>query len=78
MYKPVVILVNPQMCENVGMAARAMMNCGVSEMRLVAPRENHLSEKAIAASSGAEKILLDAKVFSSTREAVADLNIVYA
>ncbi len=78
MLAPVVILVNPQMCENVGMAARAMMNCGVSEMRLVAPRENHLSEKAIAASSGAEKILQAAKVFSSTREAVADLNIVYA
>ena len=78
MYKPVVILVNPQMCENVGMAARAMMNCGVSEMRLVVPRENHLSEKAIAASSGAEKILFDAKVFGTTREAVADLNIIYA
>ena len=49
MLKPAIVLVNPQMCENVGMAARAMMNCGLEEMRLVAPRENHLSERAVAA-----------------------------
>ena len=76
--KPVVILVCPQMCENVGMAARAMMNCGLDEMRLVNPRENHLDDKAIAASSGAERILQQAKVFASTAEAVADLNLLYA
>ena len=70
--KPVVILVCPQMCENIGMAARAMMNCGLDEMRLVNPRENHLDEKAIAASSGAERILQQAKVFASTAEAGAD------
>ena len=78
MQKPVIILVNPQMAENVGMAARAMMNCGLYEMRLVSPRENHIGDKAVAASSGAEKILFEAKVFQSTREAVADLGIVYA
>ena len=77
MQKPVIILVNPQMAENVGMAARAMMNCGLYEMRLVSPRENHVGDKAVAASSGAEKILFEAK-FQSTRDAVADLGIVYA
>ena len=49
---PVFILINPQMAENIGMAARAMLNCGIHEMRLVSPREDHLSDKAISASSG--------------------------
>lgn len=75
---PIVILVHPQMAENMGMAARAMMNCGLTALRLVCPREDHLSEKALRASSGAEEILQSAKVFASTREAVADLNAVYA
>ena len=78
MQKPVIVLVQPQLAENVGMAARAMMNCGLEEMRLVAPRENHTGEKAVAASSGAEKILFEAGVFATTREAVADLGLVYA
>lgn len=78
MPNPVIILVNPQLAENVGMAARAMMNCGLYEMRLVAPRENHLSEKAISASSGAEKILQQAKIYETAAEAVADLELVYA
>ena len=47
--QPSIILVEPQLAENVGMTARAMMNCGLYELRLVNPRENHLSEKAIAA-----------------------------
>ncbi len=75
---PVIILANPQLAENMGMSARAMMNCGFSELRLVAPRENHLSPKAISASSNAEEILYNAKVYSSTEEAIADLNFVYA
>ena len=75
---PYIILVEPQMAENVGMAARAMMNCGLENLRLVNPRENHLSDKAIASSSNAEEILYNAKVFSSTREAIADLNWVAA
>lgn len=75
---PAVILVCPQMAENIGMAARAMMNCGLSEMRLVHPREDHLSLKAERASSGAEEILHHAKVYASTAEAIADLHAVYA
>ena len=66
------------MAENVGMAARAMMNCGLMEMRLVCPREDHLSEKAIAASSGADEILHNAKIYTSTTDAIADLQQVFA
>lgn len=78
MKNPVVILVNPQMAENVGMSARAMMNCGLYEMRIVSPRENHLSDKAVAASSGADKILREARLYDTTQEAVTDLGLVYA
>lgn len=76
--QPVVILVNPQLAENVGMSARAMMNCGLSELRLVAPREDHISPKAISASSNAEEILYNAKIYKTTSEAIADLQQVYA
>lgn len=75
---PCIILVEPQMAENIGMAARAMMNCGLTELRLVRPKDNHLSDKAIAASSNAEQILFDAKTYSSTEEAIADLQWVAA
>ncbi len=78
MQQPVVILVNPQLAENIGMSARAMMNCGLYELRLVAPREDHLSPKAISASSNAEEILYNAKVYATTSEAIADLQQVYA
>lgn len=75
---PCIILIEPQMPENIGMTARAMMNCGLVELRLVNPRENHLSDKAIAASSNAEEILYDAKLYYSTEEAIADLQWVIA
>ena len=76
--QPKIILVQPQLAENVGMTARAMMNCGLYDLRLITPRENHLSDKAIAASSGAEEILHNARLYNSTREAIADLQTVYA
>ena len=72
-YKPCIILVEPQLAENVGMTARAMMNCGIEELRLVSPREDHLSPKAISASSNAEEILYNAKVYSSTEDAISDI-----
>lgn len=75
---PCVILVEPQLSENVGMAARAMKNCALHELRLVNPRENHLSDKAVSASSNSEEILQNAKIYSSTREAIADLHYVLA
>lgn len=76
--QPIIILVEPQLAENVGMATRAMMNCGLYDLRLVNPREDHLSAKAISASSGAEEILQNAKTYKTTREAVADLQEIYA
>jgi tRNA/rRNA methyltransferase len=76
--KPAVILVRPQLSENIGTTCRAMLNCGLTELRLVHPRENWLSDKAIAASAGAEQLLRDAKVYDTTNEAIADLHRVYA
>lgn len=75
---PSIILVRPQLAENMGMVARAMMNCCLSDLRLVCPRDNHLSEKAISAASGAQAILEDATVYSSLNEAIADKQFVLA
>lgn len=75
---PVVILVRPQLGENIGTAARAMMNCGLMEMRLVSPRDDWPNPKAVAAASGADAIVAAAAVFDSTEAAIADLNLVYA
>ncbi|MBO7244548.1 MAG: RNA methyltransferase [Alphaproteobacteria bacterium] len=75
---PVVILARPQLDENMGMVARAMMNCCLSELRLVNPRDNHLSAKAISASSGSQQILESAKCFSSLEEALQDIHFVLA
>ena len=51
---PAVILVEPQLGENIGMVARAMLNCGLTELRLVRPRDGWPSEAAVAAASGAD------------------------
>lgn len=75
---PIVILVRPQLGQNMGMVARAMMNCGLSELRLVFPRENHLSKEALSASSGAQIILEQAKVYPSIEKAVSDLHYIFA
>lgn len=75
---PAVILVEPQLGENIGMAARAMANFGLSELRLVRPRERWLHAKARAAAAGAEFILDSARIFPSVQEAIADLDYVYA
>lgn len=76
--QPMIILVCPQLAENIGMTARAMMNTCLYHLRLVNPRQNHLSDKAVAAASGADEILQKAQVFSSVSEAISDLNLVYA
>jgi tRNA/rRNA methyltransferase len=75
---PCIVLVEPQLAENVGMAARAMKNCGLKELRLVNPREDHLSAKALSSSSNSEEILQNATVYTSTAEALADLDYVLA
>jgi len=75
---PAVILVEPQLAENIGTTARAMMNCGLSDLRLVDPKEDWLNDRALAASSGAERILERAQRFTTTEEALADREVVYA
>lgn len=75
---PVVVLVRPQLAVNVGMVARAMMNCGLCDLRLVQPRENHLSAKAVSGSSGAAVILEQAEVFPSLSDALQDVQYVQA
>ena len=75
---PCVILVEPQLAENIGMAARAMMNTGLEDLRLVDPKQDWLNEKAVAASSGAEYVLENAQRFATVEEAIADRQVVYA
>jgi tRNA/rRNA methyltransferase len=75
---PAVILVRPQLAENIGMAARAMLNCGLTDLRLVQPRPKWPHPKAVAASAGADVVIERARLFDTTEEAVADLHVVYA
>lgn len=75
---PAIILVEPQLPENIGMVARAMANFGLAELRLVKPREEFPSEKARAAASKADHVIDNARVFDDLSSAIADLNFVYA
>lgn len=75
---PAIILVNPQLPENIGMVARAMANFGLAELRLVNPREEFPSDKARAAASKADHVIDNAIVYDDLPSAIADLNFVYA
>jgi tRNA/rRNA methyltransferase len=75
---PVIVMVRPQLGENIGMAARAMLNCGLSTLRLVSPRDGWPSDRAQRAASGADVVLEKAEVFETVGEAVADLEHVVA
>ena len=75
---PLIVLVRPQLGQNIGKAARAMLNFGLTEMRLVAPRDGWPNPQAGPAASGADVVLERARVFDSTAEAVADCAHVYA
>lgn len=75
---PIVVLVNPQLGENIGTAARAMANFGLHELRLVEPRDGWPNEKALTASSGANWIIEAASVHDTLPEALKDVNYVYA
>lgn len=76
--KPVIVLVRPQLGENIGKAARAMLNFGLTEMRLVAPRDGWPNPSAGPAAAGADIVLEHAKVYATTAEAVADCAHVHA
>ncbi len=76
--QPAMILVRPQMGENIGAAARAMWNFGLDRMRIVDPRDGWPNQKAVAMASGAGRLLDQAGLFASTAEAIADCNFVFA
>ncbi|KQT53252.1 RNA methyltransferase [Aureimonas sp. Leaf454] len=75
---PAIILCEPQLGENIGMVARAMANFGLSDLRLVNPRDGWPSDRARAAASRADHVIDAARLYGTTAEAVADLTYVLA
>ncbi|HPF45334.1 MAG: RNA methyltransferase [Alphaproteobacteria bacterium] len=75
---PAIILVIPQLGENIGKAVRAMYNFGLTDLRLVAPRDGWPNPDAVAPAAGADIVLERTKVFDSTAAAISDLDYVYA
>jgi tRNA/rRNA methyltransferase len=76
--QPAVVLVRPQLGENIGKAARAMLNFGLTDLRLVAPRDGWPNPDAGPAASGADVVLANARLFETLADAVADCVHVYA
>ncbi len=75
---PSIVLVEPQLGENIGTAARAMLNFGLTDLRLVRPRDVWPNQKAVNAASGANSVVDGARLFDRTEDAIADLQRVYA
>jgi len=76
--QPAVILVRPQLGENIGAACRGMLNFGLTELRLVAPRDGWPNPAADAMAAGAVELIENAKLFDTVEDAVADLSFVMA
>lgn len=77
-HTPAIILITPQMGENIGTAARAMLNCGLRDLRLVGPRDGWPNVKAERAAVGAFEMMEPVRVFERTEDALKDLTYVYA
>ena len=75
---PAVILSEPQLGENIGACARAMGNFGLSDLRLVNPRDGWPNEKAEAMAAGAADLVTNARIYDSVRAAIGDLKLVFA
>ncbi len=75
---PAIVLVRPQLGENIGAAARAMLNFGFQDLRIVAPRDGWPNEKAVAMAAGADLVVQRARLYATTAEAVADCRFVVA
>jgi len=73
-----IILVKPQMGENIGATARVMKNFGITDLRIIAPRDGWPNERATAMSAHAGDIVAKAKIFETIADAVADMNMVFA
>lgn len=78
MINPAIILVRPQISQNIGTTARAMLNFGLTDLRLVAPKQDWKNKNARALAAGADVILENARVFDSVPDAIADLQGLYA
>jgi tRNA/rRNA methyltransferase len=76
--QPAIVLVRPQLGENIGKAARAMLNFGLTDLRLVAPRDGWPNPSAGPAAAGADIVLEQARIYDTLAEAVADCTHVYA
>ena len=76
--QPAMVLVRPQMGENIGAAARAMWNFGLDRMRVVAPRDGWPNERAVAMASGAGRLLDQAGLYDDLPAAIADCTYVFA
>lgn len=75
---PAIILAQPQLGENIGKTARAMLNFGLTDLRLVAPRDGWPNPASGPAASGADDVLDQAQVFDTVADAIADCHMVYA
>ncbi len=75
---PIVVLVEPQLGQNIGMAARAMGNFGLSQLRIVNPRDGWPNIHALRAASGADAIINNAQLFDTPQAAIADCSLVFA
>lgn len=75
--KPFILLVQPQLPENIGAVARAMMNFGLTDLRLISPLVDPLDPKAVATAAGADPLLQNCQIFDSFEAAVADLHTIY-
>jgi tRNA/rRNA methyltransferase len=78
MTAPAVILSHPQMGENIGAAARAMKNFGLTDLRLIAPQCGWPNDRALVLASGAANIIEGARVFETAAEALSDIRLVFA
>ena len=76
--QPVIILVEPQLGENIGMCARAMLNCGLQRLRLVNPRQGWPNKAATATAAGADIVLKEIEVLVTLDEALNDCQRVFA
>ncbi|HET7709041.1 MAG TPA: RNA methyltransferase [Sphingomicrobium sp.] len=76
--KPIIVLVRPQLGQNIGKAARAMLNFGLTELRLVAPRDGWPNPDAGPSASGADSVLEQAKVYGTVQDAIGDCSTVFA
>ena len=78
MTAPAVILSHPQMGENIGAAARAMKNFGLTDLRLIAPQCGWPNDRALVLASGAANIIEGARVFETAAQALSDIRLVFA